>query len=95
MIISFTDSGLEDCWREGKCQKVSSELQRRTLRKLDMMDAATCLEDLRYPPGNDLHPLKGKYGGYWAIRVNGPWRLIFTFEENGCFIDRIELIQYH
>ncbi len=61
--------------------------------KLDSMDAATCLEDLANPPSNHLHPLKGVYKGYWAISVNGPWRLIFRYEKGNIF--DISLEQYH
>ena len=62
--------------------------------KLDSMDAATCLDDLRNPPGNHLHTLQGRdYEGCWAISVNGPWRLVFQFE--GGDIYDVRLVQYH
>lgn len=58
------------------------------------MDAASCLEDLMFPPSNHLHKLHGKeYKDCWAISVNGPWRLVFRFEENDIFDVRLE--QYH
>jgi proteic killer suppression protein len=70
MIRSFKDQGLEKCWREGRCNKVPAKLQHRVLMKLDSMDAATCVEDLRNPPGNHLHTLQGKdFAGCWAISI--------------------------
>jgi proteic killer suppression protein len=94
MIRSFKDQGLEKCWREGRCNKVPAKLQHRVLMKLDSMDAATCIEDLRNPPGNHLHTLKGKeFAGLWAISINGPWRLVFRHEEGHIY--DIQLLQYH
>lgn len=93
MINSFANEKLEKCWREDDCKGIDQTLRRRVQRKLDLMDAATCLEDLKNPPGNDLHRLKGDLDGYWAIRVNGPWRLIFRYEDNN--IDDVDLVQYH
>jgi len=61
--------------------------------KLDSMDAATDLEDLKNPPSNHLHELKGNYKGYWAISINGPWRLIFKYENNDIY--DVMLKQYH
>lgn len=94
MIKSFVDKQLERCWQKGDCQKIRPDLKRRVLMKLDSMDAATCLDDLKHPPGNHLHPLQGKgYEGCWAIAVSGPWRLVFV-PANGHIYD-IRLEQYH
>jgi proteic killer suppression protein len=46
------------------------------LRKLDMLDAATAVGDLRSPPGNRLELLKGTRAGQYSIRVNRQWRLL-------------------
>ena len=61
--------------------------------KLDSMDAAACLDDLRNPPGNRLHTLSGKYRGCLAIAVSGAWRLVFRYKD-GDIMD-IRLVQYH
>ncbi len=61
--------------------------------KLDMMDAAASLEDLKVPPGNQLHPLHGDLEGFWSIHVSGPWCLIFKPFENDWY--DVQLIQYH
>jgi len=93
MIKNFKDSKLEQCWKYDKCRGLRADLKRRVLLKLDSMDVATNLDDLKNPPSNRLHQLKGKHKNYWAISVNGPWRLIFRFENNDVF--DVELIQYH
>ena len=93
MIQTFSDKSLEECWRKGKCKKVRGDLKRRVLMKLDSMDAAIDLDDLRYPPSNHFHELKGNKKGYWAISVNGPWRLVLRVENNDIY--DITLEQYH
>jgi proteic killer suppression protein len=94
VIKSFRDRELERCWREGRCGKIPAQLRRRLLMKLDSMDAVTCLEDLLHPPGNHLHTLSGKdFQGCWALAVNGPWRLVFRFEEGHVY--DLRLVQYH
>lgn len=93
MIKSFVDKLLEQCWLFGRCNKVRADLRRRVLMKLDVMDAATRVDDLKHPQSNRLHRLSGKYNGYWSISINGPWRLVFKFN-NGDVFD-IELVQYH
>jgi toxin HigB-1 len=94
MIKDFLDKNLENCWRHAKCQKIRPDLRRRVLMKLDSMDAAICLDDLKNPPGNHLHPLQGKdYIGCWAISVSGPWRLVFV--PNNGDIYNVRLEQYH
>lgn len=93
MIKSFLDKSLEKCWQTGQCGKIRPDLRHRVLIKLESMDAATCPEDLKNPPGNYLHRLKGKYKGCWAISVNGPWRLIFRYEDGDIFDILFE--QYH
>jgi toxin HigB-1 len=93
MIRSFKDKNLEKCWQKNDCSKIRADLRRRVLIKLDSMDAAACLDDLRNPPSNHLHSLQGNYENYWAIRVNGPWRLVFRFENNDIYDVFFE--QYH
>lgn len=55
-------------------------LQRVIARKLQMLKAATCLNDLRIPPANRLEALKGNLAGWYSIRVNSQYRLIFRWD---------------
>ncbi|MCK4870896.1 MAG: type II toxin-antitoxin system RelE/ParE family toxin [Gammaproteobacteria bacterium] len=93
MIKSFKDKNLEECWKKGKCKKLRADLKRRVLMKLDSIDAATCIDDLQNPPGNKLHQLQGEYKEYWAVSVNGPWRLIFKIQDDNVY--DVMLLQYH
>lgn len=63
------------------------------LRKLDMLDYAETLSDLRSPPGNRLEPLKGDLLGYHSIRINDQYRIIFIWTKNGP--DEVQVIDYH
>ena len=62
-------------------------------RKLDMLDAAKRLDDLRAPPSNRLEVLKGDRTGYFSIRINDQWRLCFAWAEDG--IRDVEMVDYH
>ena len=63
------------------------------LRKLDMLDAAASLDDLRVPPGNRLEQLKGNRAGQHSIRINDQWRICFVWH-NGAAHD-VEIVDYH
>jgi toxin HigB-1 len=62
------------------------------VRKLDMLDAATRLEDLRSPPGNRLEALKGKRTGQHSIRINDQWRICFVWNDGA---EDVEIVDYH
>jgi toxin HigB-1 len=62
-------------------------------RKLQMLDSAVSLEDLKSPPGNRLEALKGDRRGQWSIRINDQWRVCFRFKE-GEVLD-VEIVDYH
>jgi toxin HigB-1 len=62
------------------------------LRKLDVINAARKLDDLRSPPGNRLEALKGALTGYLSIRVNDQWRITFHWND-GAF--DVSLVDYH
>jgi toxin HigB-1 len=63
------------------------------LRKLDMVDAAVRLDDLRSPPGNRLEALKGDRRGQHSIRINQQWRICFRWTPDGP--DSVEIVDYH
>ena len=63
------------------------------LRKLDMLDAATQLEDLRIPPANRLEALKGDRAGQYSIRINDQWRICFEWRQGRAW--RVEIVDYH
>jgi proteic killer suppression protein len=60
---------------------------------LAALDSAERLEDFRLPPGNRLEVLRGDRGGQHSIRINGQWRLVFVWREDGPH--EVEIVDYH
>ena len=58
-----------------------------------MLDYASRLEDLRAPPGNRLEALKGKLVGFYSIRINDQWRIVFQWTEHGP--SDVDIVDYH
>jgi proteic killer suppression protein len=63
------------------------------LLKLDYLNAAKRLEDLRLPPGNRLEVLRGRYEGKYSIRINDQYRIVFRFVESDAY--EVEITDYH
>ena len=62
-------------------------------RKLQMLDAAQDLKDLRSPPGNRLEALIGDRAGWYSIRINDQWRVCFVWTPQGP--ENVEIVDYH
>ena len=93
MILSFGDKETRELFKTGKSKKLPPDIWRRTLRKLEMLDKAESLEDLKVPPGNRLESLKGYREGYYSIRINDQWRITFRFSSGNAFEVKVE--DYH
>ena len=96
MIHSFGDDATEDLFHGRPTRRSRGfhpDLRRAALRKLDMLNAAHRLEDLRSPPGNRLEALGGDRRGSWSIRVTGQWRIVFRWASSGP--TGVELVDYH
>lgn len=96
MIISFGNKQTEALYHGSPKKllaKFPSDLRKIAARKLDMMNAAICLKDLTVPPSNHLEKLKGDYSGYYSIRINDQWRIIFKARDHQ-FSD-VTIIDYH
>ncbi len=96
MIESFGDDATADLYHGRSTHRIRrfpTTLRRLALRKLDMLDAAYRLNDLREPPGNHLEALHGDLAGYHSIRVNDQWRVIFRWEGN--MAHQVSLTDYH
>ena len=94
-IVSFADVSAERFYISGKVAKGIgwSGATKIVKRKLDMIQYASRLEDLRSPPGNRLEALAGKLKGWHSIRINDHWRVIFVWAEDGAH--RIKVVDYH
>ena len=91
-IQSFKCKNTEKLFEGGK-PKQFRNIETVATRKLQMMDSAVELRDLRAPPGNRLEELSGNRAGQHSIRINDQWRICFKFE-NGHFLD-VEIVDYH
>jgi proteic killer suppression protein len=58
-----------------------------------MLDYAADLRDLRSPPGNRLEALKGTWSGFYSIRINDQWRIVFRWTEHGP--EDVDVVDYH
>ena len=97
MIESFKDRGSEDIFNG-----VNSKQARRAcaqavwkiaVRKLDLLDSALSLDDLKVPPGNRLEALAGDRQGQYSIRINGQYRICFVWAVRGPA--DVEVTDYH
>ncbi len=96
MIISFGDRATEDLYHNrptSRARRFSHEIVELALVKLDMLDAASAMLDLLSPPGNRLEALKGDLEGFYSIRVNSRWRVVFRWRNNSAH--DVRLIDYH
>ena len=62
-------------------------------RKLDLINAAHVLDDLKVPPGNRLEALKGDLKGKHSIRINGQWRIVFRWADGNAH--EVAITDYH
>ena len=96
MIASFADAATEALFHGegGKAvRRIPSDIRSVGVRKLDMVNAASVLDDLRVPPGNRLEALKGDLKGKHSIRINDQWRAVFRWE--GGDAHDVEIMDYH
>lgn len=97
MIVSFRDDATEDIFngrnskRARKCCPAS--VWTVASRKLEYVDSARELADLRVPPGNRLEALAGDRQGQHSIRINGQYRICFVWTDAGP--DEVEIVDYH
>jgi addiction module HigA family antidote len=69
------------------------DMIQKTLNKLDVLNGAHDLLDLRSPPGNRLEALRGSLSGFYSIRVNNRWRIIFRWKDGNAY--EVQLTDYH
>ena len=82
-IKSFKDKPTAAAFAELPVRSHPPGIRKRALAKLQQLDAALSLEDLRVPPSNRLEALAGDRAGQYSIRINKQWRLCFVFGKDG------------
>ena len=93
VIRSFRDSDTEKIFKRQFVRKFPRDIQQRAFMKLNAIDAAVSLEDLRLPPSNRLEALKGDRKGQHSIRVNDQWRICFVWHAGDA--EQVEIADYH
>jgi proteic killer suppression protein len=93
VIKSFADKRTRDLFESGRAKRFPADVARRAARKLEYVDLAVALDDLRTPPGNRLHALEGDRRGQHAIAINDQWRICFRFVEGDAY--DVEVCDYH
>ena len=93
MIHSFSDCETESIYNGIQSRKLPYGIQNVARRKLRMIAAARIVEDLRIPPGNRLEKLSGDLTGFYSIRINDQWRVVFKFENGGA--ENVGIKDYH
>lgn len=96
MIVSFGDRTTEDIYHglnRKSARRIAAALWTTIRIKLDLLNAATTLEDLRVPPSNRLEKLRGDLQGFYRLRVNDQYRLVFRFRAGNC--EEVRCTDYH
>jgi proteic killer suppression protein len=93
MIKSFADRRTQELYLTGTAKRFPADIAARAARKLEYVDLATRLVDLKVPPGNRLQALKDDRKGQHAIAINDQWRICFRFEGGDAY--EVEVCDYH
>ena len=94
MIISFRDRRTARFAR-GEIVREFSGFARQAETRLDRLEAATGLQDLRAFPGSRLETLRGDRAGQYSIRINDQWRICFEWPEGALGPSEVEIVDYH
>lgn len=93
MIKTFADRHTQELYQKGKSKRFPPDIYRRAMRKLEYVDLATGLEDLKVPLSNRLHELERERKGQHSISVNDQWRICFRLVDGDAY--DVELTDYH
>ena len=93
MIKTFADKRTRDIYVTGTARRFAPDVAARAARKLEYLDLATRLDDLKVPPGNRLHALSGDRRGQHSISINAQWRICFTFKDGDAY--DVQVCDYH
>jgi len=96
MIITFLSESTRDIYdglESKQARKIPQSIWKVAQRKLDLLNAAHALIDLKSPPANHLESLKGNLKGKYSIQINDQFRLVFEFRDGNAY--EVEIIDYH
>ncbi len=96
MIKSFQDEGTKDIYHGDNTKDARHTLPRENwstaVRKLDMIESAETINDLKVPPGNRLEKLEG-HEHRWSVRINQQYRIVFDWIEGEAHA--VSITDYH
>ena len=93
MIKTFAEKETEKLFGRTFSKKLPQNIQTTARMKLEILDAAEVLQDLRVPPGNRLEKLSGDREGQHSIRIDDQWRICFTWRQGNAY--DVEIVDYH
>lgn len=93
MIQQFASKETEKLFNRQSSRKLPQSIQRIARRKLEILDAAESLQDLRIPPSNHVEKLSGNRAHQHSIRLNKQWRICFAWRDGHCY--EVEITDYH
>ncbi|MFC5626451.1 type II toxin-antitoxin system RelE/ParE family toxin [Algoriphagus winogradskyi] len=93
MILSFGSKETEKIWDGIRVKKPPPDIQQIGRRKLRMLNNSQEIGDLLIPPSNRIEKLAGNLAGYYSIRINIQWRIIFKWENGNS--TQVEIVDYH
>ena len=93
MVKTFGDKETEKIFNREFYRKLPPTLQRAARQKLEVLNAAEALQDLRVLPSNHLEKLAGKRKGQYSIRINDQWRICFVWKGTDAY--QVEIVDYH
>jgi proteic killer suppression protein len=93
MIKTFADKETEKLFNRTVSRKLPQNIQLAARMKLEILDAAEVIQDLRVPPGNRLEKLTGDRKGQYSIRINDQWRICFVWHHENAYA--VEIVDYH
>ena len=93
MIVSFRSKETELIWNGNRVKKMPIDIQKIGRRKLRMLNNSQTIADLKIPPSNRLEKLSGNLRGFYSIRINKQWRIIFEWNNGNA--SEVEIVAYN
>jgi proteic killer suppression protein len=96
MLKNLADKTTQDIYdgiNSRQARKLPRELHDKAQRLLDQINATPTLDTLRIPPSNRLEKLKGDRAGFWSLRINDQWRIVFRWQDQNAL--DVQVIDYH
>lgn len=92
MIISIRNRALKRLYERGDVSRIRPDQLPKVRYILDVLNAARTIDNMKLP-GLDLHQLSGNLAGFYSVKVNRNWRVIFRFEDGD--VSDIDYLDYH